>query len=454
MLKKTQYVHEQKLSDHLLLVNLLTFNFILLSRQDGEHWMNNDLDLLEKKESLIAGFFLVENDEFLLNKSFHCFGNRGNLLPSHVIFITDECNQSCPYCFEREVGSLGQIHRSLSTDNIDQIYKMIEQINGGSDCGEIILFGGESLLKKNKETIRYALEHARQMGLPKLQIVTNGTTIHTYKDIICEYSGQISSFIVTLNGYRSLHEEIRGSQSAPTFDLIINNIKLLLNLLPEIRIQINLLLEERNVDKIDELLSFLKYEGILGNKHVHLVFGRIQSRTQPQQEHYPCALPLETYYSRIFKNCLHSTLISDEMISGSELNILGDIYKHWKSNEFVFPHLRGCEAVYPGRFCYYVDGEIYPCTEIAGNRSYAIGSFLKGVLYDRKCAQWRQYSIKDNNKCNTCKYIGLCGGGCPVTNMEINASFFDTYCLHAEKALYQMINTLYEEGFFDECFIL
>ena len=46
MLKKTKYVHEQYLGDQLLLLNLLTFNFVILDHEDTRNWEENRLTLL------------------------------------------------------------------------------------------------------------------------------------------------------------------------------------------------------------------------------------------------------------------------------------------------------------------------------------------------------------------------------------------------------------------------
>ena len=452
MLKKTKYVHEQYLGDQLLLLNLLTFNFVILDHEDARNWEGNHLTLLHNIVKLQKEHFLVEDDSALLSFALQTLRKKRSLPPEHVIFITDECNQKCPYCFEKESGSLRNIKRALLPEDIDNIFSTIIKITGSPDRAKIVLFGGEPLLTKNMSLIQYCLSQAKHLGLPPLNIVTNGTTLHQYIGLLTEYSSQIDSVIVTLNGNRSLHEIIRGTTKSPTFDIIINNIKLILDKTPDIEIQINLLLEKRNITNIDNLLETLSREGILGNSQVSLLFGRIQSRTQPLQQNYSYALPYELYYSEIFKQAFHSPYIDDDMITGSELDILSQIYKHWKTGRIVLPHLRGCQAVYPGRFCYYVDGNIYPCTEIVGKSSYVIGNYYAGTIDDRAFAKWKGFNIENIKKCMECKYIGLCTGGCPVTNIEMNAAIDAVYCLHVGESLSNMISTLYKEGFFDEYF--
>jgi len=208
------------------------------------------------------------------------------------------------------------------------------------------------------------------------------------------------------------------------------------------------LLDKKNIDKLEELLVFLYHEEILQDSRVNLVLGRIQSRIKPTQDSY--ALPYKDYYSSLFSKYMYSSYMTDSMIDGSEVSILSKIYKSWKNKGISYPHLKGCEAVYPGRFCYYVDGLIYPCTEIAGDSKYAIGSYINGDLFQNSYSQWCKYSISNLPKCLSCKYIGFCKGGCPVTNMEVNHSINDVYCLNIEKSIQRMVTALFDGGFFNE----
>ena len=448
-MNKTKYVFEQSLKEGFLLVNLLTFNYLVLNKKDAEKWQNNDLSSMSCYESLVSECFAVKDDSALFNHALNYFAIRGELKPTHVVFITDECNQRCPYCFEKESGSLNNIHRRQTMNDIEKIFQMIMKINGSPVEGKIILFGGEPLLLKNLSIIKHCFELAKQYKFSRLQIVTNGTQIRDYKELFSQFHEQIGALIVTLNGSREVHDVIRGSCNNPTFDIIIDNINYILERFPNISVQINLLLEKRNICNIDKLLFFLKQEGILEKPQVQVLFGRIQSRTNPLQCDYPSALPYENYFSEILKTAAHSTYIEDSMISGSEVNILGQIYKHWKNNMLVFPSLKGCEAVYPGRYCYYVDGNIYPCTEIVGKDSYAIGSVSDEKVFESRQAKWSNLNIRNIKKCMACKYVCLCGGACPVTTIEMNSAMDDPYCLRIENALSKMVEELDKEGFFN-----
>lgn len=447
---KTKYVYEQQLGQNLFIMNLLTFRYLLLDRKTTTNWINNNIVALQQKNELIEQHFLVEDDTILLKVAFDKLSSKGNLCPSNVIFITDECNQKCTYCFERENKFLNKTRTTLSEKDIDKIFDMICHFkhNKKKYNGSITIFGGEPLLLKNRHIIEYCLKRLKSLRLSKATIVTNGITLHHYLDLLNQFSEQIYALVITLNGYGPLHDIIRGSEENPTFNIIIDNIKKCFELKNEINIKINILLEKRNINKINELLDFLQREKLLQDKRIHIAFGRIQSRTNPQQSNYSFALPYEKYYSSIFQNYYHDSLITDEMIEGSEVSVMSNIYKSWKHQSVAYPLLRGCEAVYPGRFCYYVDGYIYPCTEIAGNINYAIGNYREMKMYSDSLSQWSEYNLR-KLKCADCKYIGMCCGACPITNTEVNGSMSEVYCLNMETSLKNMIDVLYKKGFFN-----
>lgn len=451
MLTKSKYIYEKDLDDSLFLLNLLTFNYKILDTTDHLLWSKDKLTELSCYKNLISDYFLVEDDSKLFNYTMKMLSNTGNRNPSHVIYVTDECNQRCSYCFEKSIDILGKKNKVLTNNQIDKIIHTISSINcENKKRGSITIFGGEPLLEKNKETVEYLLQSCGKNNISKVDIVTNGITLNSYINILNKYNHQIKSLIITLNGYKDMHELVRGSVNNPTFDIITKNIKNVLENTKNIDIRINILIDKLNIEKLDELLIYLKEEKISTDTRVSIAFGRIQFRTFSENSRYIRELPYKNYYSSIIDNYYENELIDDKMIEGSEVSILSKLYKHWKKNELAYPELKGCTAVYPGRFCYFVDDNIYPCTEISGIPKYSIGNYMKDGIDINKYNPWNSYKIKNLQKCTSCKFIGLCNGGCPVTNLTINNNINDVYCLNIEESLNNFIQSLYKKGFFYE----
>lgn len=448
MLMKTKYIYEKNLDGYLFLLNLLTFEYILLNHDDVITWKTEEFEKLSVSSILKEKLFLVEKD-YLFDIVQRKMTRKGNLGSNHNIFITDECNQKCPYCFEKEIGALRKYNRVLNKFQVDKIFEMILKLNkkyARSD-GKVILFGGEPLLLKNKEIVRYILEMSKQTNLAPVDIVTNGTTLQHFFDLILQYESTINGIIVTINGLKDVHERMRGSEENPSFNIIIKNLITLLSICKKITIQVNVLVGQGNVHNLGALLDYLREKDLLGNARVDVVFGRIQSRFHPDLGREKGELPYTDYYPNLLKLYFEVPNMKIEMLSGSEMDILGRMFRFWNREGYVVPALNACEAVYPGRYCYYVDGNIYPCTEIAGMSRYSIGNYIEGRMYKEE-EKWRQYKVCQLAKCKECKYIAFCNGACPVSNLGMNGKIDDVYCLDIEEALDKMICTLYEKGYF------
>lgn len=445
-MKKSIYIHELSIDNSLFLFNTITYIYVILKDEDKLLWDNNEIKKISNYTELIKNYFIVENNEDMLNNIVTTLNGSIDKNPMHYIYITDECNQKCKYCFEKSIDNLSKINKSLSSDQINNIFGHIKKLNTKHDKSDnITLFGGEPLLEKNKAQIIYILSKIKSDKMSAVNIVTNGLTLGSYIDIIKEYESQIATIILTLNGFDKTHDQVRGSINNPTFYIIFENIKLLIKEAKKIKIRVNILIDSSNVDKIHELIQFFIDNKI--DNDVEIIFGRIQFRVSDIAD-YKNELKYEDYYSTIIDNYYDNDIIKDSMITGSEVAIISKIYKQWKYNDIAVPEIKGCMAVTPGRYCYFVDGLIYPCTEVAGIKEYAIGNYMNETILNEN--KWLEYKINNNEKCMTCKYIGLCNMGCPATNISKNKNINDTYCLNIGESLDNFILSLWKKGFFYE----
>ena len=106
-----------------------------------------------------------------------------------VILPTYNCNFRCPYCFEQHRLSRGKewLTRDMKPEMIDAIFAALQkQKDKGHKIDGISLYGGEPLLKENKETVRNICEHAKAMELP-ISAITNGYDLDHYIDLLDEF---------------------------------------------------------------------------------------------------------------------------------------------------------------------------------------------------------------------------------------------------------------------------
>ena len=70
---------------------------------------------------------------------------------------------------------------------IDNAFKTISQIESKNELHEktINLFGGEPLLKENKERIKYIINKGKKFGF-NFSAITNGYDLDCYADLLAE----------------------------------------------------------------------------------------------------------------------------------------------------------------------------------------------------------------------------------------------------------------------------
>ena len=113
--------------------------------------------------------------------------------------------------------------------------------------------------------------------------------------------------------------------------------------------------------------------------------------------------------------------------------------------KIVLPNYRGCDAVYPGRFCFFTDGQIYPCFDCVGMETFAIGKYRVNIEFYGEYEKWKGFSVKNIKKCNLCKYVGICNGGCLISNISKNGNIADVFCENIEEAISKFLDFCYRE---------
>src|SRR5712691_4093780 len=114
--------------------------------------------------------------------------------PSFVLMPTYDCNLRCFYCFQDHMRSnpeFSYLLKRMTHPMVDRIFDAmpnIEAIHGISQedgyLRPITLFGGEPLLRENRDLIEHILQRARQGGTQSCSVVTNGTDLDACADLL------------------------------------------------------------------------------------------------------------------------------------------------------------------------------------------------------------------------------------------------------------------------------
>ena len=143
------------------------------------------------------------------------------LVAKYWINITDMCNFSCSYCFQRD-------HHGSTNMSIETLDKVLEEIEArcskvGDGYLELVLFGGEPLL--NPDAIRHAVDKTKNYKIPVRFFMTTNLTILT-EEMIKILTENDFLLLISMDGDRDTYEinRIPKEQGVDYFALVMDNL--------------------------------------------------------------------------------------------------------------------------------------------------------------------------------------------------------------------------------------
>ncbi len=306
------------------------------------------------------------------------------------------CNMKCQYCYQHNQNQ----NLIISKEVLQKIY---EFINNKIDRNTKKMFlnwcGGEATI-----TLDYYYEFAVQVrnlctekGIEfKSAFSTNAYELNL-KNIekLCEMG--VTDIQTTLAGFRDDHDMLRPTKSGqPTYDRIIENIKMAKDHFKSIIIVVNL--TTNNVMHINKMLDSLKENGLFGN--VFVVFKRI--------------LP---YGNKALESlCLTPKEFNEISIAASKYAIKLGLTLGNMSN--FQPSFLNCYSGHANTYTFDSNGKMYKCIE-RNDMENQIGELDKsGNLIMKKQDLHTSFDVCTDRKCRECVMLPSCGGGCISRRIE------------------------------------
>lgn len=382
-----------------LLFNTMSQIFIRIDNESIEDWLllkNNPDDYCKfgNGDMLVKARIIVDNEEDDLNVYLSDIQkNRFNSSDvALTILPTRGCNFGCIYCYESD-----RPMTSMSEETEINIVKFIKT-NPNMKRLSVTWYGGEPLL--NFHSIVRLTQMFKELGVEySAKIITNGYLLDENKarmlNDLC-----INHVQITLDGSKAVHNSRRfllnGKQ--PTYDVIIANLKKLLEVDKKVTIDIRSNIDRRNMDDYKVFHDEIRSE--ITDSRVNLYPGFV------------------------------SDLLSTECVSpehnisngGYKAKFVLDMFNQYGIEIKSFlPKFRRHSCVASKYFAFVIgpEGEIYKCWRMVGNKNQVVGNVNTGAFDVRKFSRYISgvdYTI--DPKCRKCEFIALCGGGCPLIRMR------------------------------------
>lgn len=375
--------------------------------------------------------------------------------PGFMFLVSYDCNFRCPYCYEGGISGDGRhwTQQRFSKELVDKAYQAMEQIEPRKERqGHVItLYGGEPLMKENKEIVNYILEQGKKNGF-YFNAITNGYDLECYE----EWLGpdMINFLQITLDGDQKMHDSRRfHHQTGHSFEKIYRNIKMALD--KDIRVSIRFNADANNLRYVKILEEMFRKSGYTDYKkfdfHVAMLIG--DENITPDGELTGRGPSLTApngiaYLSRKEFNKQHESLglSSPHQDYGTFQRLYNAISQKDKLVSFrsVF-----C-GVQTSSYIFDPYGEIYSCWETVGVRKHVMGSYTDGLVWTEEREHWQGRNIGNTPKCSACRYALLCGGGCMAKALRSGGDYSASYCDEYPDTFAKTANQVYEKWLQDQ----
>lgn len=339
-------------------------------------------------------------DEMELIRYYRNLGKYNRNTLSLTIAPTLDCNFRCPYCFENHN------HGIMSDEVQDALISFILKRITGLHNLQITWYGGEPLIAKrtiyalSEKIINICVENNVEYSA---FIITNSSFMKP-EDIDKFKAYNIKGAQITIDGPKEVHDSRRVNVTGEsTFDLMINNVNMLLNNDLDVIVRINI--DRDNIETVEELLNILKSK-VLRYDRMKLDFGKVSQFTEI----------CKSVESSCFDNEQYAELLLPLYAKAFELGFTIN-----RMNVYPSLHFNFCCSDYVNAFVIDVDGYMYKCWNHVGCKESSVSSLLDDTdIVTSNLLKWINWNPIDWEKCSKCNILPICMGGCPDEAMNRN----------------------------------
>lgn len=296
-----------------------------------------------------------------------------------AVFFTDRCNLNCPDC------SVDANKRGQADLDIEIIKGVISEA-AMLGCVTVGLSGGEPVLPENIDTLINLAKHARQEGIAKVVVATNGHFLPEYL-VDLEKAG-VTRFSIS---YHSLMDQFTGNKQSA--QKAMESIKAVLA--SKAHLGVNSVVTSTNFEHVMNIVETIM-PIIQGVPHAYL---RLSPLVGVGRAKDATLLSVDQVMSLV------STYRELEMTYGEQIRLT--CYEDIVKGDPMSCDAGSCYA------CIRVDGSVSPCDLLGG-------SFTFGNVKDRCFTDiwnddsWDQYRDFEtiNAKCDNCDLRLACFGKC------------------------------------------
>ena len=416
--------------------NLLTTAIISLDEETYSKISKNDIQLLSFEEilTLQEQGFVVDADADEPKKYQYYYDKTRYDTTSKILALcfipTYGCNLACPYCYEGKNKSFKKIEQE-DIDSILSFYK--KKLQEGQKSSpitqvEILLYGGEPLMDlPSLEYFCQGIEEiSKQYSIEVYFSMVSNLTLLNQKsiDLIRKYKILTQ---VSIDGTKEEHDTRRiYSNGLGTYNLIQENLAKLVNAGLKEYITLRLNIDSQNIESVAEIFENAKQYSN------DIYFGILSSYKNANED---------------FQNtCVNTNCPESLLLNTHEL---------YRKINLPTPQKFGkkgpCALNSENKYiidCYL---NVYKCDLLVNHPECSVGKISKEgeFICNENFFKQMSFSPCTIDKCTVCKFLPLCGGGCPATTYlnsgQTNADISCPSCEFNHEKLKQVLIDFVED---------
>lgn len=381
------------------------------------------LKSLKRKESVadIAakyGLSVVEVNNVLtsveellvgMDTGLNIVGQENNRIIDRItLHVSNDCNLRCKYCYAGG-GNYSQERNLMSIETADKFVKFC--IGNFDKINSVVFFGGEPMLnipvmERVCRLFKRYFEDGLASFLPQFGIITNGTILNDR--VVTFIKENISYVTVSIDGDKEVNDANRVfANGAGSYDKIVHFIRSL----------------QRNTN------VQVSYEATFTQSHISLDYthkkvNRLLAKEFGIHGTVVDELSLEDDLGRSDSDLVdYDGLLENdfESLPSGFGNILWALVKKTS--------MQMC-AVAKHTFAVSVDGDMYPCHMKVGEEQNYLGNIQSDNIFNSPDMFYEipsDFSLKNNDKCEHCWAMDLCGGCAVKWFYDVDDKTFKKY---------------------------
>ncbi|MDD6211266.1 MAG: radical SAM protein [Bacteroidales bacterium] len=365
-----------------------------------------------------------------------------SLFKNFMFLISYDCNFRCPYCYENEISGEGHqwTKRKFTKELVDKAFYAMEQIEPRAELRsrQSILYGGEPLLKENKEIVEYIVSRAQKFGMTFMAI-TNGYDLDHYEDLLSPE--KINTLQITIDGFKEEHDNRRIHYlTGRSFDKIVKNIGIALK--KDIAVAIRYNTDKNNISDIKKILNYFDELG-------YSKFEKFAFKSALLKDYSPDANNKSAVLNYLNREEFNRINYKQLEFNGNkygcqDFGIYNKLSKAIKEKRKIYLNSTFC-AAQSGSYIFDPYGNIYGCWSLVGNPQNVIGKYSDKIQWTPELSRWHARNINGSENCSVCKYALLCSGGCLHLSITRNKDINSNYCDGYSNTFKYAANKAYEE---------